>query len=145
MIQLQYLLSWYNSKSINLPLSNKKFRKSLCVILLLKFWLRKGFDKHMSAFKFQNRIGAFWRSIVSAWGRRCGGEKMKSKRRSVKIKAKHRHRRNVMSYRFTSLLFVSRHFFLFLVISFCFTSFLFVSHHFFTLSFCLHFLQFRLQ
>ena len=44
---------------------------------------------------------------------------------------KHRHRRNVMSYRFTSLLFVSRHFFLFQVISFCFTSFLFVSRHFF--------------
>ena len=54
-------------------------------------------------------------------------------------KAKHRHRRNVMSYRFTSLLFVSRHFFLFLVISFCFTSFLFVSRHFFlfhVISFC---------
>ena len=66
----------------------KNFGKSLCVIFLLRFWLRKGFDIHMSAFKFQNRIGAFWRSIVSAWGRRCGGEKMKSKRRSVKIKAK---------------------------------------------------------
>ena len=47
------------------------------------------------------------------------------------IKQKHRHRRNVMRYRFTSLLFVSRHFFLFLVISFCFTSFLFVSRHLF--------------
>ena len=60
--------------------------------------------------------------------------------RTIVLYVKHRHRRNVMSYRFTSFLFVSRHFFLFHIISFCFTSFLFASHHFFTLSFCLHFL-----